>query len=311
LCKNATPAEKGIIMKKVVQTPLFFLMILLSVQIFADSTSISDGLPFYYWQPDVGENYGDVLSLKLVERIIQGKVPSIVKNPFLYQRKMLAIGSILQFAGQNDLIWGSGINGKHSRVVDYHFKLLDVRAVRGPLTRDFLLKKFGINCPEIYGDPALLMPFFFPELKRKKFPIYKYLIIPHLSEEAMFPKDQFFNVAYPSEPWEVVTEKILSSEFVISSSLHGIVVAEAFGIPARMLKITDNEPLFKYLDYYFGTGRKSFEFATSIEEALKMGGEEPFKCDLEKLYNVFPFELWPHTHFRKPNFTKSPSKENQ
>jgi pyruvyltransferase len=39
---------------------------------------------------------------------------------------------------------------------------------------------------------------------------------------------------------------------VLSSSLHGIVLAEAFRIPARMLRLTENEPLYKYQDYYEG-----------------------------------------------------------
>ena len=65
---------------------------------------------------------------------------------------------------------------------------------------------------------------------------------------------------------------ILDSELVISTSLHGLVLADAYGIPARMLRITENEPLFKYQDYYEGTGRSTFAFATSVEEALAMGG---------------------------------------
>lgn len=49
-----------------------------------------------------------------------------------------------------DTIWGTGINGKVSE--DLHkFEKLDVRAVRGPLTRNYLISK-GINCPEVYGD---------------------------------------------------------------------------------------------------------------------------------------------------------------
>ena len=39
---------------------------------------------------------------------------------------------------------------------------------------------------------------------------------------------------------------------MLSSSLHGIVLAEAFRIPARMLRLTENEPLYKYQDYYEG-----------------------------------------------------------
>lgn len=257
------------------------------------------GLPLYYWQSAKRVNFGDYLSLELVQRIVGGPI-RVVQKPTIGERKLLAIGSIISWAFDGDIIWGSGINGKALSLDRYHFKNLDVRAVRGPLTRDFLMKNFNIKCPEIYGDPALLVPYFFPEFQRKMNPSHEYLIIPHYSEEALFPKEKNKNIVYPTEPWNVVIEKILDSKFVISSSLHGIIVAEAFGIPARLLRVTENEPIFKYKDYYLGTNRPDFKGARSIKEAIRMGGEKPIQCDLYKLYKAFPFELWPHMALQKP-----------
>ena len=65
---------------------------------------------------------------------------------------------------------------------------------------------------------------------------------------------------------------ILDSSFVISSSLHGIIISEAYGIPARIIRPDDffadkfwqYEPLFKYEDYYYGTGRSNFTYANNI-----------------------------------------------
>lgn len=262
----------------------------------------AQGLPLYYWQEKFGINFGDYLSLKLVERMVNGPVLVYPKDFSLKERKLLAIGSILTFARNGDVIWGAGANGKWLDLKYYKFSTLDVRAVRGPLTRDFLMHNFSIPCPEIYGDPALLVPYLFPEFKRKENPAYDYIIIPHYSEQQLFPKDRYVQVVYPTEPWDTVIEKILDSKFVIASSLHGIVVAEAFGIPARLLRVTANEPLFKYEDYYLGTNRPDFQVAHSVEEALAMGGEEPFQCDLKKLYLAFPFECWPDAAFQMPNF---------
>lgn len=258
-------------------------------------------LPLFYWQAKKFENFGDYCSLKLIERIVNTPVRVFKKNTkknAKQELKLLAIGSIFSFANNNDIVWGSGINGKLDRS-HYTFTHLDIRAIRGPLSRQYLIDNFNISCPEIYGDPALLFPYFFPEFKRKEAPSQKYLIIPHYSEEHLFPKELFgSSVAYPSEPWDQIIEKILDSEFVISSSLHGIIIAEAYHIPARQLRVTSNESLFKYLDYYFGTHRPYFKYATSVEEALKMGGEPPFECDLEMLYQAFPFEFWPNTTFK-------------
>ncbi len=267
--------------------------------VIATSISLSseeEGLPLYYWRTPTITNFGDYLSVKLVERIINGPVTIFKKQSGVFQRKLLAVGSILSVASDYDVIWGCGVNGKTLMPSSFHFSYVDIRAVRGPLTRQFILDNFGLSCPEVYGDPVLLFPYFFPEFQRKENPSYEYIIIPHYTEKHLFPKEVYSNVVYPTDPWDEVVNKILSSKFVISSSLHGIVVAEAYGIPARLLKITYNEPLFKYQDYYWGTGRPYFTCASSVEEALTMGGEPPFVCDLAQLLAAFPFEFWPNAH---------------
>lgn len=264
-----------------------------------------EGLPLKYWQKADKENFGDYLSLKLVERIVGGKVAVANEHNSKDKPNLLAIGSILILAHHGDVIWGTGMNGKRGDLQLYKFTDLDVRAVRGPKTREFLINNFGIDCPEVYGDPALLLPYFFPELQKKECPAYPYVIIPHYSEENLFPREIYSNVVYPTDDWREVVRKILNSEFVISSSLHGVIVAEAYGIPARYLRISEHEPLYKYQDYYLGTNRSSFTYATSVEEALEMGGEPAGCCDLELLYNSFPFEYWPNATFVYPKFEGS------
>lgn len=260
-----------------------------------------EGLPLFFWKEGPFINFGDHLSLKLVERIVGTDLDYYCKRLKRPVKKLLAIGSVFYFATNDDVIWGSGINGKTLEKKHYEFTRLDVRAVRGPLTRQFLKEHFQIDCPEIYGDPALLFPYLFPEFKRKIFPTYSYIIIPHFLELYLFPKSKYPNVVYPTDPWNEVIEKILDSAFVISSSLHGIVIAESYGIPARLLRVTENQNLFKYQDYYLGTNRPNFQYAQSIEEALEMGGEPPFECDLQKLYEAFPFEFWPNARICVPN----------
>lgn len=261
-----------------------------------------EGLPLYYWQKHGEENFGDYLSLKIVERIVGGQVATVKCQELTNERRLLALGSILILANSGDVIWGTGMNGKRMDLSLYRFTELDIRAVRGPKTRDFLMKNLHIDCPEVYGDPALLMPYLFPEFKRKEKPKHPYVVIPHYTEEDLFPKDLYPQVVYPTEPWRDVVKKILDSEFVISSSLHGLIVAEAYGIPARYMRISEHEPMFKYEDYYLSTNRPDFNYATSIEEALEMGGEPPFVLDLQALYESFPFEFWPNAFFKHLNF---------
>lgn len=241
-------------------------------------------MPFFYWEPDNGtQNFGDQLSRILVERIL-GKS---IQQATVEEQKILGIGSILHFAREGDVIWGSGLNGKHPWPKDYPYSSLNIRCIRGPLTR-LVLRSFGIKAPAIYGDPGLLFAQFFPEFQRN--PIREYVIMIHGSEEQRIPRQD--NIIFSTDPWPEIVQKITESKFVISTTLHGLVIAESFGIPARLLRITLNEPLFKYADYYLGTGRQEFQYAKTIKQALQMGGEKPPICDLDRLLEVFPYELF-------------------
>jgi pyruvyltransferase len=279
----------------------FFGLIFVFKTLFIFSADHLEGIPLYYWQQKEFVNFGDYLSLKIVERIVDGPVV-VYKKTKAPKKKLLALGSLLYFANTGDVLWGTGCNFKYTHKSDYNFNDLDIRALRGPLTKVFLEEEFNIQCPEIYGDPALLFPYLFPEFQKKEEPKYDYIFIPHLYEIGLFSNCSSDCIVYPTQPWHEVIEKILDSKFVISSSLHGIIIAEAFGIPARYLRLSEKEPLFKYQDYYFATGRDEFGIASSLHEALEMGGEPPLQFDPEPLYDAFPFEFWPDRNFKKPLF---------
>ncbi len=276
-----------------IQFALSIFVICSCLPIFSCETKPFEEPPLYFWdarQSQGFSNFGDALSEALTERIVGHKI-RVVENPKCNERKLLGMGSILNYAFNGDIIWGTGRNG--TKPADAHqFDNLDVRAVRGPLTRQFLLEK-GIHCPEVYGDPTLLLPLLFPEFQKQDNPSREYVIIPHFSDEYLFLNDP--NFVSVKEDWKEVVTKILDSKLVIASALSGIIVAEAFGIPARLLlpeNASHTENLFKYEDYYQGTNRFNFEYAKTIEEALIKGGETPHTCDLDKLYTAFPFEYF-------------------
>ena len=256
-------------------------------------------IKLYYWNwiksnGEIVENFGDRLSYELVSRIVGHDIQTII-NETSNERKLIAIGSILNSANNDDVVWGSGFltyTGKNNDL-----KNLDIRSVRGPRTRKILKEVFNKDAPEIYGDPALLFPYFFPEFKRSKQPKYDYVVVPHMSQGDSLSNHNDERVVKPTEDWRVVVTKITNAKLVISTSLHGIIIAESFGIPARLLNANgyfQKKPylIFKYEDYYYGTKRFGFKYANSIEEALEMGGEPPMKCNLEKLYSVFPKEFF-------------------
>ncbi|WP_207432137.1 polysaccharide pyruvyl transferase family protein [Sabulibacter ruber] len=243
----------------------------------------------YYWKPLNGsQNFGDHLSKVIVTKVLADR-NHLLEEETKHQRTMLAIGSVLHFASDNDVIWGTGVNGKVD-VNEHTFSRLDVRAVRGPLTREFLMKR-GIPVPEVYGDPALLIPHIFPG-RFKKDPQKEYVVVPNLHDLKIAKVLNLKNVISPVWGWNKCVEEILKAEFVIASSLHGLIIAEAFGIPACYIRLTETENLFKYNDYLHGTGRGEIEFATSVAQALEMGGMQPPKFDAQKLLDAFPIDLW-------------------
>jgi pyruvyltransferase len=246
----------------------------------------------HYWLGKVAYwtntyNVGDDLSPIVVQRILETRGSRF--EDMTDEHRLLAIGSILHLARDGDTVWGSGVNGKID-TDKYGFTSLDVRAVRGPLTRQFLLDR-GIACPAIYGDPALLVPLLFPEFGLRPRHRQRYIVVPHLHETALFAPGP--EILYPTHHWRDFIMKIVAADFVISSSLHGIILAEAFGIPARLLRLTGHEPMLKYQDYYCGTGRDSFVPAASVEAAIEMGGEQLPKFDVNVLLEAFPSDLWP------------------
>lgn len=243
-------------------------------------------------------NFGDLLSPYIVQQL-SGRIPSIEfgkRDPLALSQRLLALGSMLETcATDGDIVWGTGARGQE---MNLDCRQLDVRAVRGPLTREVLLNQ-NIPCPQIYGDPAILMPFLYQPCAEKK---YTAGIIPHYSDTTLYMENApagtlLINVL--QDPLDVI-EQICSCEVVLSSSLHGIIIAEAYGIPACWLwpkALEDRgwkEPVLKYRDYYLSTEREPQAYEHSgtvdLEKAVQMARDfaKP-EFDSEKLLLSFPF----------------------
>lgn len=228
------------------------------------------------------ENYGDLLSKYLVEKITGRPVKWVhpKKQPFykLNKKHYLAAGSILPHATRDSIVWGSGIIDR-----EHFIAPADFRAVRGPKTRQFLLN-LGYKCPEVYGDPALLLPgYYYPKVERK----YKLGIIPHYHDykevEATYRDEEDIQVIdLMTLDVEEVTMQVLQCEQTISSSLHGIIVSHAYNIPSVWVEFSKK---------IFGDGVKYLDYLESVEvpeyEPEFLGGKRTLE-DLEALLERFP-----------------------
>ncbi|GLK15628.1 polysaccharide pyruvyl transferase family protein [Herbiconiux flava] len=229
-------------------------------------------------------NFGDLLGPVIVDEMVARQS----LTPPARDRRLVSVGSIMRMARDGDVVWGTGVNGK-TMSEPFTATKLDVRAVRGPLTRAFLAEQ-GIKSPAVYGDPGLLVGHLWDrrEVARGVAEV-DHVVIPNLHDHARVQHRS--DVIDPTAPlWEVV-KRIAAADFVVGSSLHGVIVAESFGIRARLVR-SSTEPLFKYEDYYRGTGRETFGVAESVDEALSMGGESLPDWDPAPLMAAFPSDLW-------------------
>lgn len=268
-------------------------------------TLFCDGRPLeknrvnlHYWHLSENtyyQNLGDYLSEVVVKHIINKHGLSL-SSAIPSTQNLYAIGSILQTAYHNTVVWGSGFlndpfGSRISSILhNNHFRKLDIRAVRGPKTHDSL-KKLGHTCPEIYGDPAIIMPEIYAPKERVI--TKRYSVVQHFTDKSTCDH----TIPILTTDYIGFIDKICSSELIISSSLHGIILAEAYGVPAILYlpaNTQNNLSLYKYEDYYYGTERYSFPIAHTIQEALTL---KP--CPLpnlteqrKMLISTFPIDLW-------------------
>lgn len=241
-------------------------------------------------------NFGDDLNTSLVSEISGQQaigVNQFFKNPsneVIY----MVIGSVLQWADRNSIVWGTGYMSPNSRMKE---KPLKICTVRGKLTRRQLLKQ-GFECPEVYGDPALLYSQYYKPSNRRRF---KLGILPHyVDQDASVlrrfrtPEVLFINAR---DPVNKVVDDINSCERIAASCLHGLIIADAYGIPSLWIKMSDKVlgRGFKFKDYFSSVGRKdnepmTLDGATTVESMLEGFAEYKINIDLDKLYEACPFK---------------------
>ena len=247
-------------------------------------------------QEDSGiRNLGDDLAPHILTYMLSQKALT-PESPAKKDAHLYSVGSILLLGYQDAVVWGSGIMTAPSFARTFFhravFRKLDIRAVRGPLTRKILLQ-LGHACPEVYGDPGCLMPLIYKPTVEKTL---DYLVIPHSHTEQQtrreVPAENFLSLN--TDDYQAVIDKICSARKVIASSLHGIILAEAYGVPAIYLDHRPKHFEFKYADWYQSTGRAFGPKASTLAQAIAMDpGAAPDLSEMQqRLLHTFPYDLW-------------------
>lgn len=257
----------------------------------------------------VHKNWGDDINYYFLREIIRRPIVLFNRTSLAFRLMMknyLVIGSTIDMLSNcNTEIWGAGIINRVD-VLDIKFK--KIHAVRGPLTRQKLIDK-GYKCPEIYGDPALLLPFYYQPKKEK---LYNWGIISHVSNQDFIGKITIKGKSIihsqeiliidlqKYEHWHEIIDKICSCKAILSSSLHGLIVAEAYNIPNLWIEF--GLPLigehFKFHDFFLSIHRdreapfhvNSGELSVDdVNKQLSMWKRGTI--DLELLMKACPFPL--------------------
>jgi len=294
-------------------------------------------------------NFGDALSPVVVSAMTG--LPCF-KRPFdMDFTRIAAVGTIGHEQNKGDVhIWGSGVDPRRNVVnstINSYVQPADtkitVHAVRGPFSRK-AFEKAGVTAPEVYGDPGCFLPkIFAPNVPKK----YELGVIVHVSELRspstrfeVLPRILRYNNADPTiirlistyhDPsWTGFTsklEEILSCKRIVSTSFHGLILPELYGIPSLHLHGRDTgglryinvlEASYDYLDhriadYYAGQGTvllpvysqqgaELTEWSRVIDDIDSYW--EPPKSNTQRLYESFPLiktvsldaEAWPLSH---------------
>ncbi|GJM59761.1 exopolysaccharide glucosyl ketal-pyruvate-transferase [Persicobacter diffluens] len=236
-------------------------------------------------------NFGDELNPWLVEKISKTRIKRVHKlSAYNLFKTHICIGSVMNRVNKRTVVWGAGIMDK-----DTKFEESDFRAVRGPLTQK-RIKDQGFCPPSTVGDPALLLPrFYLPERKERN----KYGLIPHYVDYAdvlnRVEGDGNIKVIDLTGSIEQVIDEINACEIIFSSSLHGIIVANAYGKQAYWLAFSDklSGDGTKFFDYGLSVGMGKYQInctkvnsqqkldSSCLEEIIVHGSAFSVKVDLE------------------------------
>lgn len=246
----------------------------------------------YWWDID---NFGDCLSPFIVKKILGDNVniiPKRLENPYTSyykwfkflvnkalnrtadrmseylmpdQPNLIAVGSILACGNRKSYIWGSGFMNEYEK-----YKGGRIFALRGRKSNEKIVASGGPNC-NVFGDPALLLPLYINGFAGSD--KYSVGIVPHWKDADLFLskyRDSYKIIDLRTTNIEYVVKEITSCKAILSSSLHGIIVAHAYGIPAIWIKAgyidTDG---FKFADYFSSVNIVAYEGFGNYDEIIR------------------------------------------
>jgi hypothetical protein len=235
---------------------------------------------------NAASNFGDAASAVIVSAICGREIAARNFNDPL--TRIAAIGTIGQNMSFGTVhMWGTGIDAsarafgnRQAAFAASPDTKYTIHAVRGPNSRKTLLEA-GIYAPPIYGDGAWFLPRIIKNDVEKRHELGVVLHLSELEDLSITSKSRHARhsggesdgvkfISTRHEPnWVSFKEKlveILSCKRIVSTSFHGMAVADAYKIPclyfpikingAAMLGVNDGPEVLdhRFSDFYKGAG---------------------------------------------------------
>ena len=204
---------------------------------------------FHYTNVNHPKNWGDIIGLSICNHFSPRPLAEI-SDPYA-AGKLLAVGSVMAFSMPGDTVWGAGTISPKD--LGCGGRQMNILAVRGPHTREVLVRA-GMAVPKVFGDPAML----YPQIRPRSSGLdtsHRWGVIPHYCDvgHSVLEKwaDEGALIIDICAGREEFISQLLSVDRIVSSSLHGLIMADAYEIPNA--RITLNNKLyggdFKFNDY--------------------------------------------------------------
>lgn len=265
------------------------------------------------WRGIRHRNWGDDLNYYFLQELTGHPVVfyhNFKLAQWLHFKNHICIGTLIDarnYVTAESVIWGAGVSGLERSFV-HPIKVL---AVRGPLTKDYC-ERYGVACPNIFGDPALLLSLIYNPCNNR-LPKKKIGLIPNVADmehpvikelvESNNNDFELIDLSSYSE-WTDVINKISMCRCVFSSSLHGIIVSDVYQVHNCWIKLSGKAIVghLKFIDYLASVGRDErnalkiesiqdlYEFSNT-ENYFSMADKERIECLQNGLLRASPFRL--------------------
>jgi hypothetical protein len=192
------------------------------------------------------------------------------------------VGSILCAQYSSVTHWGPGAISSSClapRPPHYGFRYQStILAVRGPRSRNQVLEYSGVN-PAVIMDLALLAPSIFPKhppaLRALSDRYLEVCVIVHGVDREILKSHYDFAYRHLYFPHETnlrsLMWRIQFCRRVVSSSLHGVIFAHAFGIPAAPIALSTkvHGGDWKFRDHFHSVGVHTFKHRIDLTPSLE------------------------------------------